>query len=134
MVSFTFRAQLVTDKITRVSEEWSDSCGAYQVAFGFDAEGKEIALCNNGFSQWPNYIRTEQTTEEIEIAKIEKIIAKHQSRLNWLNIQPVTLRTVCLIRETENRIKKAQKTIYLIRSFGFEKYADNKARGISMSY
>ena len=133
MVSYTFRAQLSTDKITKVSEEWGDSCGAYQVAYGFDAEGKEIALCNNGFSQWTNYARTEQTTEEKETIKIEKNIAKHQRRLDWLNSQGVTIRVMCLIRETENRIKNAKKVIRLINSFGFDRYTTNKKAGIYMS-
>lgn len=58
-----FRAQLETDKITKVTECWSDSCGTYQVAEGTDAEGNAITLCNNGFSQWPNYVVTEVAPE-----------------------------------------------------------------------
>lgn len=113
MVSFTFRAQLVTDKITRVSEEWSDSCGAYQVAFGFDAEGKEIALCNNGFSQWPNYARNVKTSTEIKADKIRALIMKRESQiLVWASVN--TLQSRCMVRNIKQRIINLQKRLKTI--------------------
>ena len=103
MATFIFRAQLATDKITRVSEEWGDSCGAYQVAYGFDAEGNEIALCNNGFSKWPNYVHNVKTAKEIKADKIRALILKRESQIfTWANMN--TLQSRCMVRNIKQRI------------------------------
>ena len=113
MVSYTFRAQLSTDKITKVSEEWGDSCGAYQVAYGFDAEGNEIALCNNGFSQWPNYVRNVKTDAEIKADKIHTLIMKRESQIMiWASMN--TLRGRLMVRAIKQRILNLQDKLYSI--------------------
>lgn len=110
MDSIIFRAQLSSDKITSVSEEWSDSYGAYQIAFGFDGEGKEIVLCNNGFTQWPNYIRNVKTTSEIKSDKIKSLITKRESQIvDWSAVN--TLQSRCMVRSIKQRLAGLQKKL-----------------------
>ena len=87
-----------------------DSCGAYQVAYGFDAEGNEIALCNNGFSNWPNYIRNVKTVEEIKADKIRALILKRELQiLTWANMN--TLQARCMVRNIKQRITNLKAKI-----------------------
>ena len=54
MTTIQFRAQFSSDIIIKVEECFNDNDGAYQLAYGFDANGNEVKLCNRGFSTFPN--------------------------------------------------------------------------------